>query len=96
MIEVSQLPIELRLRWQSGDPVSLAVRVVDLDWSGAHTATVGGMDMTATAVLDGTDTLFTWTLSAGDAMTLGAGKFDFECSTDAGLTRFAGIAQVAS
>lgn len=94
--EVSQLPVMLALRWRAGDPVSLSVRVLDNDWTGTYTADVNGTAVTVVATLDGTDTVFVFTLAAGASTTLGAGRFDFQCRNTAGLTRFAGLAVVMS
>lgn len=90
---LDQSPIEVRLIWRPGDPVSLSITVQSLDWSGDHTATLSragesDVEMGVTATLEGSDTVFTFTLDAEDS-DLGE-RWRFACRNTDGLTRFAG------
>lgn len=97
-VVVSQQPIATELRWRSGDPVSLTLTVLAVDWVGVHTAMVSNVDMpVAVSLISGTDTRFVFTLTLQQSALLrSVGSYPFWCKNASGRTRFSGTAEVVA
>jgi hypothetical protein len=88
---------EFDIRMVEGDPVGFSWIIEGVDWSGAYTfkcSTPGGLFTTpATAVVSGTDTLFTVSAAASTllAPTLSGHNWSLKKDGASGTTRFKGL-----
>ncbi|WP_373071331.1 hypothetical protein [Gemmatimonas sp.] len=95
-VTLSQLPIQLELLWWQGDEVNLTLIVNAVDWSGPHTAMFGNFTLPVSALYDGTNTTFNFTLSAVASAPVARGNYEFYCTSATDITRFEGMARVSA
>lgn len=99
---ISQSPFDLQLEWYAGDPVSLSWKVLGVNWSGTYTGgvykDVACTQLLATATITATysspDTTFVFSLSDAASDAVPAGLWYWKVREQAGLTKFAGSAEV--
>lgn len=103
MATLTQDAGELNLEWIEGDPVSMAVVVQAVDWSGTYTAQIRAVPgltqplvgtLTAVATYSAPDTTFLLTMSAVNSALILAGSYVWDLQQTAGPTRLRGRVHV--
>jgi hypothetical protein len=99
MATLTQDAGELNLEWVEGDPISVAIVVQAVDWSGTYTAQIRAVPgltqplvgtLTVVATYSAPDTTFLLTMSAANSALILAGAYVWDLQQATGPTRLRG------